>query len=90
MLKALDNGKSVLVALEIPQTKESSVVGPHAVVVTNYKRKCCANVCVAKYQLLDSLGFYWAQNSSDGWVSEEVLLKALHPNKMSIILKKAQ
>ena len=78
LMGLLDQGHSVMTPLFLKEP-DGTTRGYHAVVVTNYRQKCCAGVCVRSFQVIDSLGYYWAQPgaSTDGWVDESVLIGSI-------------
>jgi hypothetical protein len=47
-----------------------------------------SSVCVRQYQIIDSLGHYWAPNALDGWVNESELEPRLDPNGYFKILQR--
>ncbi len=78
-------GHQVVTQLFIPEPDGKST-GNHALVVANYKTECFSGFCTTRYQLLDSLGLYWSKSRVDGWVSEEELVKYLHPKASMVWL----
>jgi hypothetical protein len=76
LINFLDQGRAVIVGLRVPQPNQQSA-GRHAVTVVNHRRQCCAGICSTQYQILDSMGFYWAPNANEGWVNEADLKAAL-------------
>jgi hypothetical protein len=86
LIGLLDGGSSVLTPLFIKEP-DGKAQGHHAIVVTNYRQKCCAGACVRRYQVIDSLGFYWAPGATDGWVDEDILMKSLAPQSRLTILR---
>lgn len=87
MRKSLQSVGSVLVGLSIKEGNAENI-GPHAVVITNYKITCCHNVCVRQYHLLDSLSHYWATSAENGWVNEKDLLNSMkHPGDYSTLIQ---
>jgi hypothetical protein len=75
--RILKEGKNLFIPLFIQQPDGKSM-GPHAVVIANYRTKCCGDICDTEYQIIDSAGFFWAPKAYDGWVSAETLKKSLH------------
>ncbi len=65
----IDRGNTVLMGLQIPQPGSQSV-GGHSVALRNYRQTCCLGLCSTEYEVLDSLGLYWAKSPSGRWVSE--------------------
>lgn len=83
----LKQGHSLMVSLEVPEP-DGKRSGPHAVTLTNFREECCAGVCVAKYQVLDSLGHYWAPSAHDGWVSDVDLENRIIAKSAVLFLRK--
>ncbi|MGE0763118.1 MAG: hypothetical protein AB7N80_07570 [Bdellovibrionales bacterium] len=73
----LQRGRTIFAVLHVKQPNGKSY-GPHAVAVTNFRKKCCLGLCVTQYQVIDSLGHYWAEGgAANEWVSEDDLVKAI-------------
>lgn len=77
LISQLKSGHEAEVNLWIKQPG-SQKLGSHAILITNYKKTCCANLCTTMFQTIDSLGTYWApENRGKDWVSEKDLLGAV-------------
>ena len=87
IIRELKSGHTLITPLLV-HPPDSSERGPHAVAVANYRTKCCGDICWTKYQVIDSLSYYWAKSANDTWVSEEDLIDQLQPEGMITWLEK--
>ncbi len=87
--KQLLDGDSVLVPLEVAQPG-TSIIGPHEILVTNFRKTCCLQRCVTQYQVIDSLDLYWVKGqTANMWISEKDLTDAVSKHHPSIVWPEA-
>lgn len=79
LINQLKAGNESLLDLRVLQP-DGKKTGPHAILVTNHRTTCCSGICLTQFQVIDSLGTYWAlQNKGKQWVSEQELTNVIGP-----------